>query len=110
MCRSLQGQVVGGFYLKPNYSGKSGHIANAAYMITSTRRGLGIGTLLIKASLQIAKNFGFLAMQFNMVLSQNEGAVKLYEKLGFEIISIIPKALRNSDETFQDGYSMYRGL
>lgn len=108
VCRSSQGHVIGGFYLRPNYSGRSGHIANAAYMIKSTHRGLGIGTLLIKASLQIAKSLGFLAMQFNMVLSQNTNAIKLYEKLGFEIIGTIPNAIRNSDKSFQDGHTMYR--
>jgi DNA-binding MarR family transcriptional regulator/L-amino acid N-acyltransferase YncA len=110
VCRSPQGHVIGGFYLKPNYSGRSRHIANAAYMIKSTERGLGIGTLLIKASLDIAKSLGFSAMQFNMVLSQNAGAIKLYEKLGFEIVGTIPNAIRNADQSFQDGYVMYRPL
>ncbi len=49
-------------------------------MNKSTHRGCGIGTLLIKASLQIAKVLEFLAMQFNMVLSQNSGAIKLYNR------------------------------
>lgn len=110
VCRSSQGHVIGGFYLKPNYSGRSVHIANAAFMIKSTHRGLGIGTLLINASLQIAKSLGFLAMQFNMVLSQNEGAIKLYEKLGFQIIGTIPNAIRNPDGSFQDGHIMYRSI
>jgi DNA-binding MarR family transcriptional regulator len=108
VCRSSQGSVIGGFYLKPNYSGRSGHIANAAYMIKSTHRGLSIGTLLIKASLHIARSLGLSAIQFNMVLSQNTGAIKLYEKLGFQIIGTIPNAIRNSDSSFQDGHIMYR--
>lgn len=49
-------------------------------------------------------------MQFNMVLSQNTGAVKLYERLGFEIVGTIPNAIRNSDGTFQDGHIMHRKL
>lgn len=110
VCRSPQGHVIGGFYLKPNYSGRSGHIANAAYMIKSTHRGLGIGTLLIKASLHVARSLGFLAMQFNMVLSQNAGAIKLYEKLGFQIIGTIPNAIRNPDGSFLDGHTMYRRI
>ncbi len=108
VCRSFEGQVIGGFYLKSNYSGRSVHIANAAYMIKSTHRGLGIGSLLVKISLHIARNRGFLSMQFNMVLSQNTGAVKFYKKIGFEIIGTIPKGIRNPDGNFQDGYTMYR--
>ncbi len=110
VCRSPQGHVIGGFYLKPNYSGRSGHIANAAYMIKSTHRRLGIGTLLINASLHIARSLGFVAMQFNRVLSENAGAIKLYEKLGFEIVGTIPNAIRNADGSFQDAYTMYRRI
>ena len=110
VCRSLQGQVIGGFYLKPNYSGRSGHISNAAYMIKCAHRGKGIGTLLIKASLQMARDLGFLAMQYNLVLSQNIKAIKLYERLGFGIIGTIPYAIRNLDGSFQDGHTMYRRI
>lgn len=110
VCRSLNGEVVGGFYIKPNFSGRCSHIANAAYMIKDSYRGQGIGTLLVKASLEIAKGFGFTAMQFNMVLSQNTIALKLYEKLGFKIAGTLPKAVRNPDESYQDGYVLFRGL
>ena len=110
VCQTLEGKVVGGFYLKPNFSGRSSHIANAAYMIQSTYRSKGIGTLLIKASLHLAKELGFQAMQFNMVLSQNTLAVKLYLRLGFNIVGTIPKAVRNPDGSFQEGHVMYRKL
>lgn len=110
VCRSLEGQVIGGFYLKANYLGRSSHIANAAYMIRNTYRGKKVGSLLIKASLHFAKDLGFHAMQFNMVLSQNTLAVKLYKRVGFNIIGTIPQAVRNTDGSFQDGYVMHRRL
>lgn len=110
VCRSLEGEIIGGFYLKANYSGRSSHIANAAYMIRNTYRGKGVGSLLIKASLHFAKDLGFHAMQFNMVLSQNKLAIKLYERLGFNIVGTIPQAVRNPDGSFQDGYVMHRNL
>lgn len=110
VCHSLDGKVIGGFYLRANFSGRSNHIANAAYMVLNTYRGKGLGSLLIKASLHLAKNLGFRAMQFNMVLSQNALAVKLYERLGFSIIGIIPQAVRNPSGTYQDGYMMHRKL
>ncbi len=109
VCRSLT-EVVGGFYVKPNFSGRSSHIANAAYMIKETHRGQGIGTLLIKASLCIAKDLGFQALQFNMVLSQNIAAIKLYQKLGFNMIGAIPEAVQNPDGSYQNGYVMHRKL
>lgn len=110
VCHSLKGEVIGGFYLKANYSGRSNHIANAAYMIRNSFRGKGIGSLLVKASLHLAKNLGFEAMQYNLVLSQNKIAIKLYEKLGFSIIGRIPQAVRNPNGSFQDGFMMHLQL
>lgn len=110
VCRSLEGEVVGGFYVRSNYSGRCAHIANAAYMVKETHRGRGIGKLLVNASLEIAKNLGFAAMQFNMVLSRNVIALRLYEKLGFEIVGTIPQAIRNPDGSYQDGYVLSRTL
>ena len=110
VCETSDGKVIGGFYLKANYSGRSSHIANAAYMISSTYRGKGVGSLLIKASLHLAKAMGFHALQFNMVLSQNTLAVKLYQKLGFNIVGTIPEAVRNPDGSYQGGYVMHRKL
>lgn len=110
VCHTVKGKVIGGFFLRVNYSGRSNHIANAAYMIKNTYRGKGIGSLLVKASLQLAKDLDCQAMQFNMVLSQNTLAIKLYQRLGFNIIGTIPEAVRNRDGTFQDGYIMHRKL
>lgn len=110
VCRPLSEEVVGGFYIRPNFSGRCDHIANAAYMIKDSHRGQGIGTLLVNASLEIAKNLGFQAMQFNMVLSQNIIAIKLYDKLGFKITGTIPRAIRNPDGSYQDGYILFRKL
>ena len=103
-------EVIAGFYIKPNFTGRSNHISNAAYMIKNLYRGKGIGTLLVKASLYFAKQLGFTAMQFNMVLSQNFPAIKLYQKLGFNIIGTIPKAIRHQDKNYQDGLIMHRTL
>ncbi len=109
VCRS-ESKVIGGFYIRMNAVGRAKHIANAAYMIKSSYRGHGIGSLLVKASLQLAKKLGFKTMQFNMVLSQNTHATKLYQKLGFNIIGTIPEAICNPDGSYQDGYIMYRKL
>jgi L-amino acid N-acyltransferase YncA len=108
--RSSKNQVVGGFYIRPNLTGRASHIANAGYMIAHTHRGKGFGALLVKASLRIAKELGFQAMQFNMVLNQNRAAIKLYQKLGFHLIGTIPQAVRNPDGSYQDGQIMFRKL
>ncbi|MBS0634257.1 MAG: GNAT family N-acetyltransferase [Verrucomicrobia bacterium] len=111
ICRSdATGEVVAGFYIKPNFSGRGSHIANAAYMVAKSHRGKGLGTNLVLASLTLAKNHGFRAMQYNMVLSDNTRALNLYKKLGFSIIGSIPEAIRNSDGSYQDGYILHKKL
>lgn len=102
VCHSSSGEVIGGFYIRENFPGQSNQIANAAYMVRERFRGRGIGTHLVKASLTIAKELGFTAMQFNRVLKENISAIKLYQKLGFNIIHTLPES--------QDGYIMFRKL
>lgn len=109
-CHSSTHEVIGGYYIRSNFPGRSRHIANAAYMIKNAYRNQGIGSLLVKASLHMAKNLGFQAMQFNMVLSQNTIAINLYQKLGFSLIGTIPEAIRNPNGSYQEGYVMYRKL
>ncbi len=109
VCRTLDGKVVGGFYLRSNYPlCRSSHIANAAYMMKDGYRGKGIGSLLIQASLHFAKDQRFQTMQFNMIFSKNVLAIKLYERLGFSIVGTLPNAIRNPDGSYQDGYVMSR--
>ncbi len=110
VCRTLDGKVIGGFYLRSNFPGRANHIANAAYMVRDSYRGKGIGSLLVKASLHLAKALGFQAMQFNMVFSRNTHAIKLYKKLKFNIIGTLPKAIRNPDGSYQDSYILHRNL
>jgi ribosomal protein S18 acetylase RimI-like enzyme len=47
-------------------------------------------------SQQAAKRFGYKAMQFNFVASSNEGAIRLWNKLGFEIVGRLPKAFNQT--------------
>ncbi len=104
------GLIVGGFYLKPNFPGRGRHVANAAYMVRSTHRGRGIGTKIIEASFERAKELGFKAMQYNMVLSSNVKALALYTKLGFSRVGTIAEAIINDDGSYQDGYILHRRL
>ena len=73
-------QVCGTYILKQNQPGLGSHVANASYMVASSGRGRGIGSLMCAHSLDQARQLGFTAMQFNMVVSTNEAAVLLMEE------------------------------
>jgi L-amino acid N-acyltransferase YncA len=108
VCHSLDGDIIGGFYIKPNFLGMSNQIANAGFMVRDTHRGRGLGSLLVKASLHLAKDLGFRAMQFNMV--SNTLHVKLYEKIGFKVLGIVPQAVPYRSGKYHDSFIMHRFL
>jgi ribosomal protein S18 acetylase RimI-like enzyme len=61
-------------------------------------------------SQDIAKEMGYKAMQFNFVASSNEGAVSLWEKLGFEIVGRLPKAFNHPAKGYIDALVMHKWL
>ncbi|WP_420320369.1 GNAT family N-acetyltransferase [Flagellimonas sp.] len=103
-------EIMGTFFIRPNSIGSGNHIANAGYMIHPDAQGKGIGKLLGKYSLQLAKELGFTAMQYNMVVSTNQNAIKLWKKLGFKIIGTTPKGFKHKKLGLVDTYIMYKSL
>ena len=71
------GKVLGTYYLKTNQSGTGDHVCNCGYMVSTAARGRGLATAMCEHSQNIAKELGYKAMQFNFVVSTNEGAVRL---------------------------------
>ena len=61
-------------------------------------------------SLQIAKELGYKAMQFNLVVKSNEKAVKLWQSIGFQIIGEIPDAFNHANLGMVNAYIMYQKL
>jgi ribosomal protein S18 acetylase RimI-like enzyme len=105
-----EGQVLGMYRLTPNQRALGSHVANASFMIDPAAQGRRIGEALARHCLAEAKRAGFLAMQFNFVVSTNTGAVKLWRKIGFEIVGTLPKAFRHREHGLVDAYVMYRFL
>ena len=95
------GEIVGMYILHPNNVGRCGHIANASYAVKADRRGQHIGEALVTHCLQQGKTCGFRVLQFNAVVASNHAALRLYQKLGFEKIGIIPGGYR-SENGYED--------
>ena len=105
-----KGKILGTYFIKPNHPDLGSHIANAGYMVHPDYHGQGIGKLLCEHSMAEAEKHGFIAMQFNMVVSTNEGAIKLWQKCGFRIIGTIPKAFDHQSLGLVDAHIMYKDL
>jgi len=91
-----RGELVGAYYLKPNYPGRAAHIANAGYVVDPDWRGRGLGRALVEDSLVQAAQLGFDAMQFNLVFASNP-ARRMYEELGFVVTGRVPAAVEGED-------------
>ena len=104
------GDIVGTYVLKPNQPGLGSHVANAAFMVAPTARRGGIGRAMGEHCLAEARKLGFRAMQFNLVISTNEAAVRLWRQLGFAIAGTLPQAFRHATKGYVDAYVMYRAL
>jgi ribosomal protein S18 acetylase RimI-like enzyme len=104
------GTILGTYYLKPNQPGLGSHVCNAGYIVSEKARGQGIATLMCEHSQSEAIRMGFRAMQFNIVVATNETAVRLWQKLGFQIVGRLPGAFNHSKLGFVDAFVMYKQL
>ena len=102
--------VVGTYILKANRPDLGSHIANASFMVAPAARGQGVGRAMGEHCLAEARQLGFLAMQFNFVVSTNESAIRLWKQLGFEIVGTLPGAFRHPKKGYVDVYVMFRSL
>ena len=105
-----QGTVVGTYILKTNQPGLGSHVANAAFMVAPRARAMGVGRAMGEHCLAEARRQGFLAMQFNFVVSTNDSAVRLWQRLGFDIVGTLPGAFRHATNGYVAAYVMYRSL
>lgn len=104
------GKILGTYYIKTNQAGPGDHVCNCGYMVSSAARGRGLGTAMCIHSQRIAKELGYKAMQFNFVASSNEGAIRLWMKLGFAAVGRLPKAFCHPARGYIDSLVMYKWL
>lgn len=102
--------LLGTYYIKPNQPGSGSHVCNCGYIVGENARGQGVASLMCEHSQYEAKRLGFRAMQFNLVVSTNERAVRLWQKLGFAIVGTLPGAFKHPRHGFVDAFVMYKQL
>lgn len=105
-----EGQILGTYFIKTNQAGPGSHVCNCGYMVSSEARGRGLATAMCEHSQNMAIELGYMAMQFNFVVSSNEGAVRLWNKLGFETVGRLPMAFNHPSKGYVDALVMYKWL
>ena len=104
------GTILGTYYIKTNQAGPGDHVCNCGYMVSSAARRRGVATAMCEHSQEVARALGYKAMQFNFVASANEGAVKLWNQLGFATVGRVPKAFDHPTNGYVDALVMYKWL
>jgi len=103
-------KILGTYYIKANQPGQGAHVCNCGYVVEKDARGLGIASTMCEHSQQKAIKLGFRAMQYNLVVSTNTNAVRLWQKHGFKIVGTLPEAFRHPKQGFVDAYVMFKKL
>lgn len=104
------GELVGTYYIRPNQGGGGRHVCNCGYMTSASAAGRGIASRMCKHSLNHARARGYRAMQFNFVVSTNEGAIRLWQRMGFDIVGRLPGAFQHPDKGAVDALVMFQTI
>ncbi|MFA7584820.1 MAG: GNAT family N-acetyltransferase [Novosphingobium sp.] len=106
----VDGEILGTYYLRANKAGGGGHVANCGYMTADAATGRGVARRMCLHSLDHARSRGFLAMQFNFVVSTNARAIGLWQSLGFAVVGRLPQAFAHPSDGLVDALVMFRSL
>jgi ribosomal protein S18 acetylase RimI-like enzyme len=104
------GDILGTYFLQPNRPGGGAHVGNCGYMTAARAAGRGVATAMCAHSIERAPERGFRAIQFNFVVSTNERAVRLWERMGFGVVGRLPGAFLHPAHGYVDALVMYRDI
>ncbi len=104
------GLLLGTYFIRPNQQGNAAHVCNCGYVTAARAAGRGVASAMCEHSQAEAVALGFRAMQFNFVVSTNERAVRLWQRLGFATVGTLPGAFRHPMHGFIDAFVMFKTL
>lgn len=102
------GTVLGSAKMGPNHGGGGAPVATGSFMVASKAAGQGIGRALCEYALDWARREGCRGMQFNAVVESNTRAVRLWQSLGFEIMTTIPEGFHHPSRGYVGLHIMYQ--
>ena len=85
------------------------HRCTIAIALYKAYCGRGIGRLMLETVLSEAKKFGYGQAELEVV-TENLGAIALYESVGFVKCGVLPNSMKYRDGTTVDSYWMVKIL
>ena len=98
-----QGQLLGYLFVEPRSQSKLRHTADLNMGVSPNAQGKGIGYGLLEAALEQASKDGVVEILYLMVRADNEPAIRLYKKHGFEKLLVL-------DQDTKIGMNYFDGL
>lgn len=102
-------EIAGNSFLRLNGKSRFAHRASLGIALRKKYWGLGLGKLLVQAVIDTAMQKGVDYLELEVV-ADNERAISLYEKMGFETLCRLPDAIRWEDGSSHDLLTMRKTL
>lgn len=107
---AVDDDILATYYIKANHKGGASHVCNCGYVTAAAAQGRGVARIMCEHSQDVARDLGYTAMQFNLVLASNVGAVALWRKLGFRSVGTLPAAFDHPTLGLVDAHVMWKAL
>jgi len=104
----VNNQLIGGASLEPR-RGKASHVAYVGIYLRKEFRNMGVGTRLMKAAIETARERDFEIIKLT-VFASNYQAVHFYQKFGFQECGKIKNGVKFLDGTYTDEIIMTLSL
>lgn len=104
----LDGEYTGNCSLMGSGMLRNRHRVNLGIALLQKYTGMGIGRVMIEKLISVARESGI--EQKLEVVADNERAISLYRKMGFEILGTFPGNMKYKDGTYADAYWMMKRL
>lgn len=103
----VDGKLAGNCQISRTPRCKTRHRGSIGIALLQDYWRLGIGTAMLQELIRIAEDWGLMQLELE-VIEGNGRAIALYEKMGFEIVSAKPNAIRLEDGTLLKDFLMVR--
>lgn len=105
----VDGEYVGNCSLMGMEQGRYHHRVSLGIALYQKYTGCGIGKAMIGKLIEIAREHQFEQIELEVV-ADNQRAIALYKKMGFEIFGTFPNNMKYKDGTYADAYWMMKRL
>lgn len=102
--------VLGTYYLRPNQGGGGAHVCNCGYVTAAAAQGKGVARAMMEHSFGAAREAGFTAMQYNLVVETNARAIETWTRAGFDTVGRLPGAFVHPAQGAVDALVMFKQL